>query len=111
MHKNPFRHNKQKLGGVVGTPISRNTTYTFRKVPELRNALYNGSWMYGKIHGEGTLTWLDGSRSYAGQFRQNHKHGLGRMEIAEGRNNSSKTVFDGQWKWDKFEGNGTLHYA
>ena len=96
---------------IVGTPISRNTSYTFRKLIELKNASFHGSWMYGKLHGEGTLTWLDGSRSYVGQFRQNHKHGLGKMEILEGRNHSLKTIFDGQWKCDKFEGHGSLYYS
>jgi hypothetical protein len=105
------RQTEQNRGGVAGTPISRTTTYTFRKVNELKNTSYSGSWMYGKIHGEGTLSWLDGSRKYVGQFRQSHKHGLGKMEILEGRNQSLKTIFDGQWKWDKFEGNGTLYYS
>ena len=101
----------KKSREVVGTPISRNTIYTFRKLIELKNASFNGGWMYGKLHGEGTLTWLDNSRSYVGQFRQNHRHGLGRMEVFEGRNQSMKTVFDGQWKCDKFEGHGTLYYS
>ena len=102
---------KQQTLGVVGTPLNRNTSYTFKKINELRNATYKGSWTYGKLHGEGVLTWLDGSRTYEGHFRQNHKHGLGKMEILDSKNPTLRTVFDGQWKWDKFEGHGSLQYS
>ena len=63
-------------------PITRNTSYTFSKLPELKGAEYNGSWLQGRMHGKGTLTWPDG-RSFHGQFRQNQKHGFGKMEIPE----------------------------
>ena len=98
-------------GTIAATPISRSTTYVFRKIPELKNASYDGSWMYGKLHGEGTLTWLDGSRSYVGHFRQNIKHGLGEMVVTEEKNKNLKTIFNGQWKCDKFEGIGTIQYS
>ena len=98
-------------GTIAATPISRSTTYVFRKIPELKNASYDGSWMYGKLHGEGTLTWLDGSRSYVGHFRQNIKHGLGEMVVTEEKSKNLKTIFNGQWKCDKFEGIGTIQYS
>ena len=47
-------------------PITRKTEYTFRKIPELRNATYNGTWMHGKMHGHGRIEWPSGEiiRSY-----------------------------------------------
>ena len=41
-------------------PITRKTEYTFRKIPELRNATYNGTWMHGKMHGHGRIEWPSG---------------------------------------------------
>jgi hypothetical protein len=49
---------------------------------------------------------------YSGQLRQNQRHGIGKMEVVESSGGkSSKTVLEGQWKCDKFEGNGTIVYA
>jgi len=46
---------KQQMS--VTPPITRCTSYTFKKIPELRGAEYQGSWMHGKLHGQGTLKW------------------------------------------------------
>ena len=46
-------------------PITRNTHFNFVKLSDLKNADYNGMWLYGKMHGQGKLTWPDG-RSYQG---------------------------------------------
>lgn len=95
----------------VTPPITRTTSFVFKKIPELRGAEYQGTWMHGKLHGHGTLKWPDG-RIYVGQLRQNQKHGIGRMEVVEHTNSKvNLTVFEGQWKCDKFDGNGTIIYA
>ena len=41
-------------------PITRRTEYTFRKIPELKNATYSGTWMHGKMHGHGKIVWPSG---------------------------------------------------
>ena len=85
--------------------------YTFSKLPDLKGAEYEGSWLQGKMHGKGCLRWPDG-RYFQGQFRQNQRHGFGKMEIPEVTNKGrSKTIFEGQWKFDKFEGHGKIIYA
>lgn len=94
-------------------PIIRHTNFTFTKLPDLRGAEYEGAWLHGKLHGQGKLSWSDG-RCYQGQLRQNQKHGVGRMEIADHCGNNAgggKTVFDGVWKCDKFEGRGVISYS
>ena len=49
---------------------------------------------------------------YVGQLRQNQRHGIGKMEVVEtSAFKSSKTVFEGQWRCDKFEGNGSIIYS
>ena len=46
---------KQQMS--VTPPITRCTGHNFKKIPELKGAEYQGSWMYGKLHGQGTLKW------------------------------------------------------
>ena len=75
-----------KLLAFTTPPITRRTRYRFRRgVPagggsgaaassDLKGAEYDGTWMQGKMHGYGIITWPDG-RVYRGQIRQNQKHG------------------------------------
>ena len=53
--------------------------------------------------------WPDG-RNYSGQFRQNQKHGMGKMEFPQLQCDKS-TIFDGQWVEDKFEGRGKIRFS
>ena len=87
-------------------PITRKTKYSFTKLPDLKGASYSGSWLHGKMHGPGVLTWADG-RVYRGQLRQNQKHGEGRLEVSGPQ---GTTVFDGMWKNDRFEGRGKIFH-
>ena len=91
-------------------PIIRNTAYTFKKGNgTLKNSEYTGAWVQAKIHGYGTIRWLDGSRFYTGQLKQNKKHGPGRMECFDPKTGQS-TVYDGNWKNDQLDGNGSISY-
>ena len=60
-------------------PIIRHTSYLFKKnnVGMLKNSEYNGAWVQGKAHGKGTVRWLDGSKMYTGNLKQNLKDGSG----------------------------------
>ncbi len=60
-------------------PITRRTGHKFQKAGDLKGAEYFGTWLQGKMHGFGCLTWADG-RCYAGHWRQVRpivKRGLG----------------------------------
>lgn len=87
-------------------PITRKTSYTFHKIPDLKGGEYIGTWMQGKMHGHGQLT-LSGGKVYRGQWRQNQKHGSGKLEIVQAQG-KTKTVYEGNWKADKFEGYGKI---
>lgn len=97
-------HGKHSM--TISPPITRNTSYNFVKISDLRGAQYQGSWMQGKMHGQGTITWPDG-RIYRGQLRQNQKHGHGVLEV---KTSEGVTVYEGQWKMDKLEGRGFVNY-
>ncbi len=97
--------NRKKMSGAgkahSSPPIMRKTDFTFKKIPELKGAVYRGNWVHGKMHGYGKLFW-PGGRTYVGQMRQNQKHGLGRL-VAE-----DETVYEGHWVADRFEGYGVI---
>jgi formylglycine-generating enzyme required for sulfatase activity len=63
-----------------------------------------GQWLNGKLEGQGTFTYSDGS-VYIGQWKQNQRNGQGSFT----RPNGSK--YQGQWKNDAFEGQGIYLYA
>ena len=65
-----------------------------------------GTWLCGKMHGEGQLTWPDG-RIYRGSFRQNHQCGYGSSESP----GPSGSVYEGSWKDGKMNGYGILKYS
>ncbi|XP_069957233.1 alsin isoform X3 [Cherax quadricarinatus] len=88
-------------------PLVRNASYTFTKSTQYKDATYNGQWFFGKLHGEGIMTWPDG-RQYEGQFRQNVYHGPGQLEVPSP---GGVTVYEGTWKNGKLEGKGIIRYA
>ncbi len=68
------KNNDAKLMSFSTPPISRTTKYRFQKLIDLKGAEYVGTWLQGKMHGHGVITWPDG-RVYRGQIRHNEKHG------------------------------------
>eukprot|EP00884_Botryococcus_braunii_P010064 jgi/Botrbrau1/19059/Bobra.0100s0083.1 len=40
---------------------------------------YHGKWQNAMMHGQGTMTWLDG-RSYTGKWAHNRMHGFGEFK-------------------------------
>ena len=87
-------------------PLARYASYTFTKLPQLKDVTYRGWWLCGKMHGEGQLTWPDG-KLYKGQFRQNLQYGYGIQESV-GPNGSS---YEGSWKDGKMNGYGILKFV
>ena len=58
----------------------------------------------GKPHGQGTMTWADGS-TYTGAFKDGNFNGQGTMRYTDGDTHT------GEWKDDKENGQGTYTYA
>jgi hypothetical protein len=75
-----------KLGSTTSftSPIVRSTSYTFKKNSDLKGAEYTGSWVHGKMQGEGRIIWPDG-RVYTGQLWQN--------QVMEIKNELKKLAF------------------
>jgi amyotrophic lateral sclerosis 2 protein len=98
------------LASAFTPPITRRTRYKFQRLAELKGAEYIGSWMQGRMHGHGVLTWPDG-QVYRGQMRQNEKHGFGRLEVPVARSgsggsaaSSGRSVYEGQWRCNRLDG-------
>ena len=66
-------------------------------------SLYSGGWKDGKLHGEGTFTGADG-RLYSGGWKDDKKHGQGTFTGSKG----SLYMYVGEWKDNKRHGHGTL---
>ena len=58
----------------------------------------------GKPHGQGTVTWADGT-TYTGEFKDGNFNGQGTMRYTDGDTHT------GEWKDDKENGQGTYTYA
>ena len=56
--------------------------------------VYEGQYLNGKFHGQGTYTWADGN-TYAGEWKNNKRHGQGTNTWSDG------TVKKGIWKNNK----------
>ncbi|KAL9187523.1 hypothetical protein ACHAXT_001626 [Thalassiosira profunda] len=65
---------------------------------------YRGDWENGKLHGNGTLKWIDGSM-YVGEFQRQNLHGTGKMRYSNGG------VYEGRWEDGKPNGVGKMEYA
>lgn len=64
---------------------------------------YKGNWLYNRRHGEGTMTWNDGSE-FDGTWR-NDKRFKGTMRMTDG------TVYSGEWRdGEELHGLGRIIY-
>ena len=88
--------------------------------------IYDGMWLKGRPHGEGTLTRTNGA-TYSGQWQNGEQHGLGSFTAAngafylgnwiDGKRSGQGTyvgtdgsTYTGKWRNDKKHGRGTLTY-
>ena len=62
---------------------------------------YAGDWKAGKMHGKGTMCYVDGS-THTGRWENNRRNGLGISKYKNGH------VYEGNWENDKFHGRGTM---
>ncbi|BFZ21760.1 hypothetical protein BsWGS_24799 [Bradybaena similaris] len=94
-------------GERLTPPLTRHARHTFVKTGPYKDATYNGTWVAGKIHGNGVLTWPDGS-VFEGNFKRSLMHGTGTYTLVR---NKGKEVQTGTWKDGKLSGLATVHYA
>jgi hypothetical protein len=70
--------------------------------------VYNGQWLNGMRHGDGTLYYNDpyrpGAAYYQGQYFADQRHGRGKLHYRSGN------VYDGQWAEGVKSGEGTMRW-
>lgn len=84
--------NNQWAGNGVGKNIHQDGSF------------YEGSFLNGKRHGQGSYTFTDGS-VYTGQWEEGEMSGTGTIQYASG------AVYTGELRKGKLSGTGTLRYA
>jgi len=62
---------------------------------------YIGEWKDSKPHGQGALTYADGSQTYVGDWRGGLRHGQGTFTYLDGRK------YIGEWIKSEHHGQGT----
>ncbi|CAK9081461.1 unnamed protein product [Durusdinium trenchii] len=62
---------------------------------------YVGTWLNGRMHGEGHYIWSDGSE-YFGEFHEGYMWGNGKKTWPTGR------TYDGEWRKDQMWGEGKM---
>ena len=62
---------------------------------------YEGEWLHGKHHGQGTKEWGDGI-TYVGTFKANQMHGHGRYTLVD--ESCGEDVMEGTFANDEFVG-------
>uniref|UniRef100_UPI00398E7E80 ALS2 C-terminal-like protein n=1 Tax=Pristiophorus japonicus TaxID=55135 RepID=UPI00398E7E80 len=89
-------------------PAYRFAAYTFINNPRFKDAVYEGDWYQGKLHGSGIMKWPDG-RNYAGNYEGGQEHGFG-VYVTPG----GPEIFDCykcHWKKGKMHGYGICEYG
>jgi len=76
-------------GAGVWTDCQGTLTYAYGE--------YVGEWKGGQFHGQGILTWPDGSK-YVGEFKDGKHHGQGTFTYADGFQE------EGRWQDGNFLG-------
>lgn len=85
---------KETVGSGGGSKEITNKKHTYKTGSE-----YDGEWMGGLRHGQGTMKWADGAR-YVGNWSYNMASGKGKFFHVGG------DLYDGQWANNKANGEG-----
>ena len=97
---------QNQISKCKGTDYSK-WTNCFGK-EKMTNGVYEGQYLNGKFHGQGTYTWADGNK-YVGEFKDGIQDGLGISTFVSGKFAGGKYV--GQFKNQKQHGQGTYTWA
>ncbi len=73
--------------------------------PESYQLKFKGRMENGKINGQGTLYYEDGTVWFKGEHKDGKRHGQGTLYDSDGF-----IIYEGEWKDDKPNGYGTFHY-
>ncbi|XP_071823129.1 alsin-like isoform X4 [Apostichopus japonicus] len=95
--------------GRVPPKLARPGKHTFASHPQGKDATYEGMWLTGKPHGNGTLTWPD-RRKYSGNFTNGLQNGFGWSVEPASASGTKTKVYQGQWRDGKREGRGFLRH-
>jgi hypothetical protein len=82
-----------------------NGNLTFAENDEVDRKFYSGNWENDQRTGSGLMIWKDGQKfgeKYVGEFENGSKNGFGKSNYADGN------TYEGEFKDDKFSGNGTF---
>ena len=93
------RFGNHYFGSFVNGKLHGQGTYTWAN-----GGKYVGKWKDGKRHGKGMFTWTDG-RKYIGEFEDGKRHGKCTYTYANG------DQYVGEYKNDKRRGQGTYYFA
>lgn len=88
----------------MGTFVDGKKSGTGTQIFTNDNDRYDGEWLNGYYHGQGTYTFADG-RKYVGSWKDDKKHGQGTFAWANG------DKYEGSWQSDKRNGQGTYTFA
>ena len=76
-----------------------------KRLPKPANRMpYTGEWKDNKRHGQGTMTWADGS-TYTGEWQDGQPHGQGTRKY------SNAGTYTGEWQDGQMHGQITMTYA
>ena len=95
------QENENQVVGNFRSPEHLNFT-GLGKLRFANNDFYEGQWMKGKMHGNGTLTSSNGQITYVGQFRNNFKWGKGKI-----LDKINQYTYEGTFVANKIEGEGS----
>ena len=71
-------------------------------------AVYDGEWRHGQRNGQGIDTSADQLKTYSGGWKDDLKHGKGRLVLRESLKSQRTTTYDGEWRHDVKWGFGRL---
>jgi hypothetical protein len=83
--------------------------YKIEKSTKHKDAVLEGEWLNGLLHGQGTETHANGDR-YVGEFKAGDSHGQGTFYFLA-NNNSKGDKYEGEFKEGKQHGQGRYTWA
>ncbi len=120
--------NSDSIQSLTSSKINQNTiNNTIVDISNFKNGKYDGSFVNGKMQGQGTFEWNDGTK-YVGEFQDNKINGNGILTTPEnesyegnfinGKKNGQGTykfangdIYEGNWLDDKMSGQGTYTFS
>jgi len=104
VYKGQFVAGKKEGRGTIKITTSKKLRLT---APKSRMVTYEGEWKADYCHGQGRITYIDGS-VYEGNFVENRKVGNGKMQFTP--TDEFLAEYDGDWKEDAEDGQGKLTF-